>query len=216
MVSRSICSMASGSAAGVPLTGTMTLGLATSLLFFLSVILHELRHSVIALRNGIPVRSITLFIFGGVAQIGREPGSPGVEFRVAIAGPIVSFALAAVLVVAGFMFGPSAEPGRVEPVSSISLAVFLFGATALVLGNNHADAAMVVFALLVAATFAIAWRAESATGAIVAAALFVFAVFAEWAIRANPELTVMPGGAMPTIAFASSKASGWPIWNGGA
>ena len=70
------------------------IGLATSLLFFASVVLHELGHSVIALRNGIPVRSITLFIFGGVAQIGREPGSPGVEFRVAIAGPIVSFALA--------------------------------------------------------------------------------------------------------------------------
>ncbi len=70
------------------------IGLATSLLFFASVLLHELGHSVIALRNGIPVRSITLFIFGGVAQIGREPGSPGVEFRVAIAGPIVSFALA--------------------------------------------------------------------------------------------------------------------------
>ena len=120
---------------------------------------------------------------------------------------IVSFALAAVLVVAGFMFGPSAEPGRVEPVSSISLAVFLFGATALVLGNNHADAAMVVFALLVAATFAIAWRAESATGAIVAAALFVFAVFAEWAIRANPELTVMPGGAMPGIGTRADEGS---------
>jgi uncharacterized membrane protein len=120
---------------------------------------------------------------------------------------IVSFALAAVLVVAGFMFGPSAEQGRVEPVSSISLAVFLFGATALVLTNNHADAAMVVFALLVAATFAIAWRAESATGAIVAGALFVFAVFAERAIRANPELTVMPGGAMPGIGTSADDGS---------
>lgn len=120
---------------------------------------------------------------------------------------IVSFALAAVLVVAGFMFGPSAEQGRVEPVSSISLAVFLFGATALVLVNNHADAAMIVFALLVAATFLIAWRAESATGAIVAAAVFVFAVFAEWAIRANPELTVMPGGAMPGIGTRADEGS---------
>ena len=120
---------------------------------------------------------------------------------------IVSFALAAVLVVAGFMFGPSAEQGEVEPVSSISLAVFLFGATALVLGYNHADAAMIVFALLVAATFAVAWRAESATGAIAAAALFVFAVFAEWAIRANPELTVMPGGAMPGIGTRADEGS---------
>lgn len=80
-----------------------TIGLATSLLFFVSVILHELGHSVIALRNGIPVRSITLFIFGGVAQIGREPGSPGVEFRVAIAGPIVSFALAGLFGALGWL-----------------------------------------------------------------------------------------------------------------
>lgn len=86
-----------------------TIGLATSLLFFLSVVLHELGHSVIALRNGIPVRSITLFIFGGVAQIGREPGSPGVEFRVAIAGPIVSFALAGLFGVLGWL-GTSLAP----------------------------------------------------------------------------------------------------------
>jgi Zn-dependent protease/CBS domain-containing protein len=82
-----------------------TIGLATSLLFFVSVVLHELGHSVIALRNGIPVRSITLFIFGGVAQIGREPGSPGVEFRVAIAGPIVSFTLAGLFGALGWLGG---------------------------------------------------------------------------------------------------------------
>ena len=85
------------------------IGLATSLLFFGSVVLHELGHSVIALRNGIPVRSITLFIFGGVAQIGREPGSPGVEFRVAIAGPIVSFALAGLFGALG-LFGAGLAP----------------------------------------------------------------------------------------------------------
>lgn len=86
-----------------------TVGLATSLLFFASVLLHELGHSVIALRNGIPVQSITLFIFGGVAQISREPGSPGVEFRVAIAGPLASFALAGLFYVLGW-FGASITP----------------------------------------------------------------------------------------------------------
>ena len=81
-----------------PDLGTQTywlLGGVTSLLFFGSVLLHELGHAYLALRNQIPVRGITLFIFGGVAQIGQEPRSPGAEFRIAIAGPIVSLGLAA-------------------------------------------------------------------------------------------------------------------------
>lgn len=72
------------------------LGVVTSLLFFGSVLAHELGHSVVALRHQIPVRSITLFVFGGVAQIEREPHTPGEEFRIAIAGPLTSLGLAAV------------------------------------------------------------------------------------------------------------------------
>lgn len=64
-----------------------TVGLLTSLLFFASVILHELAHSVVAIAKGIPVRSITLFIFGGIAQISREANRPSTEFQVAVAGP---------------------------------------------------------------------------------------------------------------------------------
>ena len=66
----------------------------TTILFFGSVLAHELGHSLIALRNKIPVKGITLFIFGGVAQIAHEPRSPGAEFRVAIAGPLTSLGLA--------------------------------------------------------------------------------------------------------------------------
>ena len=72
----------------------LALALVTSLLFFGSVLLHELGHSIVALRNKLPVKGITLFIFGGVAQIGQEPHTPGAEFRIAIAGPLVSLALA--------------------------------------------------------------------------------------------------------------------------
>lgn len=71
------------------------LGLVTSFLFFGSVLGHELGHAYIALKSKIPVKGITLFIFGGVAQIEREPHSPGVELAVAIAGPVVSGLLAA-------------------------------------------------------------------------------------------------------------------------
>ena len=80
------------------LDGSMhfVLAIITSLLFFGSVLAHELGHSIIALRNKIPVKGITLFIFGGVAQISQEPRSPGAEFRIAIAGPLVSLGLAVI------------------------------------------------------------------------------------------------------------------------
>ena len=72
------------------------LGAVTSVFFFGSVLAHELGHSVLALRNKVPVRKITLFIFGGLAQIEKEPPTPGAEFRIAIAGPLTSLGLAAV------------------------------------------------------------------------------------------------------------------------
>lgn len=70
------------------------LGVVTSLLLFGSVLLHELGHAYMALRDKLKVHSITLFIFGGVAQIESEPPTAASEFRIAIAGPIVSLALA--------------------------------------------------------------------------------------------------------------------------
>jgi Zn-dependent protease len=69
-------------------------GAATVILMFGSVLLHELGHSIIALRYKVPVRSITLYIFGGVAQIGTEPPSAMAEFWIALAGPVMSFGLA--------------------------------------------------------------------------------------------------------------------------
>jgi Zn-dependent protease/CBS domain-containing protein len=71
------------------------LGLFTAGLFLLSIVLHELGHAVVAQRDKLKVGSITLFFFGGVAQVEEEPRSAGVEFRVAIGGPIVSLLLAA-------------------------------------------------------------------------------------------------------------------------
>ena len=72
------------------------MGAITAVLFFASIIVHELAHCWVALRYKIPIHRITLFIFGGVSQIAGEPPSAAAEFLIAIAGPVTSFILAAI------------------------------------------------------------------------------------------------------------------------
>jgi Zn-dependent protease/predicted transcriptional regulator len=84
--------------------------LISSILFFLSVLLHELGHSLAAQSKGIKVKAITLFIFGGVAQISREPDRPMTEFYIAIMGPVVSVLLAIIFGVFTYVIGGINDP----------------------------------------------------------------------------------------------------------
>ena len=79
-----------------PAAQRWTVAMATVVLFFLSVLAHELSHSVMAQSKGIPVRGITLFIFGGVSRLDREPQRPITEFAIALVGPLCSILLAVV------------------------------------------------------------------------------------------------------------------------
>ena len=103
------------------------MGAVTAIMLFVSVLLHELGHSVVALRYGIPVRSITLFLFGGVAQIGAEPPSALAEFLIAVAGPLVSLALAVIFFAAEPMVRRMTPLlGLAEYLALINLALVVF------------------------------------------------------------------------------------------
>ena len=103
------------------------LGVVTSLLFFGSVLFHELAHSVIAQRYKLRVISITLFMFGGLARINREPDRAAQEFNIAIAGPIASFFLAGTFFLMTVLFGQSSSIAAAANwlwFINLSLAVF--------------------------------------------------------------------------------------------
>src|SRR6476659_2814950 len=82
-------------------TAPYLLAVASAALFFASILLHELGHAFVAARPGIEVSSITLWMFGGVARLERDSDTPGTEFKVAVAGPVVTAAIVVVCAVIG-------------------------------------------------------------------------------------------------------------------
>jgi len=88
--------------------------------FFGSILLHELGHAVAALRNGIGILSIQLWIFGGMARMDREADSPGAELKVALAGPLVTFLIFVVLTAGGVLAGGATEFREAALVESSS------------------------------------------------------------------------------------------------
>jgi Zn-dependent protease/CBS domain-containing protein len=105
----------------------LLLGLMTALMLFASVVAHELGHSFVAIRQGIDVKSITLFIFGGLASLEKESKTPGEAFWVAIAGPLVSLLLCGIVTAIGVTTTVSGPLAAILGVlASVNLALALF------------------------------------------------------------------------------------------
>jgi Zn-dependent protease len=96
-----------------PLSWVM--GIITSLLFFASVLAHELAHSLVGRVNGVPIKSITLFIFGGMAQMTREATKASAELKMAVAGPACSLAIGGFFGLVWFL-----SRGTIEPVAEMA------------------------------------------------------------------------------------------------
>jgi len=101
------------------------MGFLTSVVFFLCILAHEISHSYVSKKSGIPVPRITLFIFGGVAHISREPQDPSTEFKIAIAGPLCSGILWGIFYLLHFLTGA---------IYNLPLLSAFFGVLALVNG----------------------------------------------------------------------------------
>jgi Zn-dependent protease len=147
------------------------LAVVTALLFFGSILLHELGHAWVAQRNGIATSNITLWMFGGVAALERDSNSAGEEFRIAAAGPAVTLVLAIVCLA----LGSALEGGGFLEVASVDSSAEVSGPVAVIAWLGNINALILAFNLLPAFPLdggriarAIVWRLtgdrERATG----------------------------------------------------
>jgi uncharacterized membrane protein len=113
---------------------------------------------------------------------------------------VAGYVLVAILLVSGLLLGPGAEQGKIEPISSASLAAYLLASVVVVLASGHAPPALMTFTLLVATTIAISRSSEPAVGALPAAAVLTLIVFTDWALQSNFVNLLAPSGpTAPTI-----------------
>jgi uncharacterized membrane protein len=147
-----------------------------------------------------------LWTFPGIVD-DRVDALPPHAFHV-----VVGFALAALLIVAGLRYGPPAQPGRIDAVSSGALAAYLAAATVLVLASRHDPLALTVLVVLVVATCAVAWRSEAAAAAVPAAGALTAIVFAHWAVNTDILHLIAPGGPASGVVPEPEQAQfGWHL-----
>jgi Zn-dependent protease len=109
---------------------------AAALLFFGSLVVHELGHAIVARRNGIEVRNIQLFLFGGLTQMSRDARTPGEEFRIAAAGPAATFLMVLVFAIVDLaIVGPHRLWDAIRLSSNITITPVLLALSWLLLMN---------------------------------------------------------------------------------
>lgn len=120
LISWSLTALFSGWHPDWSLAESIGVAVVASLVFFVSVLLHELAHSLVARLYGVPVRDITLHLFGGVSNIEREPPTPGAELLIAVVGPLASVLIGVVMLVLGAIFVHARAPDAASAAAAIS------------------------------------------------------------------------------------------------
>jgi Zn-dependent protease len=166
------------------MTELWIMGAATSVLFFGSVLFHELAHSLVAQRYQIRVLSITLFLFGGLARIGREPSKAIQEFNIAIAGPVASAFLFGVFLLPTLYFPETRMIGAVSTyLWQTNLALALFN----MLPGFPLDGGRIFRALVWGLTkdFVRATRVAGASGKLIAYGMIVLGLWFAFSDHGN-------------------------------
>lgn len=177
-------------------------GLLTSLLFFCSVLFHELSHSVVAQHYKIRVVSITLFIFGGVARIGQEPSKAIQEFNIAVAGPLASFFLYGVFLGLSLIFPNSDMLGALAGwLAFINLRLALFN----LIPGFPLDGGRIFRAIVWGSTknYVRATRLAGASGKLIAYAMILIGAWAAF----HPDFTIAIG--TKTILYGGPTSGIW-------
>jgi uncharacterized membrane protein len=139
------------------------------------------------LATGAIVLSVLWTLVGFDAPTLAAPGAHAVYV-------VVCFVLAAALIVCNLAYGPSAEPGEVDVMSSAAPAAYLFAALLVVLAGEHGAIPLTAFTIMTIAAVAVAWRTDAAAAAVPAAALFAALMFWEWAVDVDVVHLVLPSG----------------------
>jgi Zn-dependent protease/CBS domain-containing protein len=180
-------------------------GIFAALLLFASVAFHELAHSYVAMKYKISIANITLFIFGGVAQMKGEPPHPNAEFRIAFAGPLSSFLLAGLF----FLFSLNTEGGVKALFAYLAQINFILGVFNLIPGFPM-DGGRVLRSLIwkKKKNFFYATRKASSVGQKIAIFFIFFGIFSIFAGMPGGLWLMLIGWFLFTAAQASYQQAG--------